>query len=134
MEYQKLLKIAMEKAPKKASTRERFEIPFPQVETQRNKTVIRNFKEIVDTLRRPPQHLAKYLMKELAAPGFLEGNTLILQTAVSNEMIMRKIESYAKEFVYCKVCGKPDTKLVKEDRLLFLICEACGAKSSVGRK
>lgn len=133
-EYQKLLEEAMERVPKKVIARERFEIPLPQVETQKTKTIVRNFKEIADVLRRPPQHLAKYLTKELAAPGSLEGNSLVLQTSVSGEMIMKKIEGYAKKFVYCKVCGKPDTKLVKEDRLLFLVCEVCGAKSSVERK
>ncbi len=133
-EYEKLLKLAMEKAPKKVFASDRFVIPEPRVETQKNKTTIRNLKEIADVLRRPVDHLAKYLMKELATPGFLEGETLVLQTSVSAEMVKKKIESYTKEFVYCKVCGKPDTKLVKEDRLSFIVCEACGAKSSVGKK
>ncbi|MEM3439613.1 MAG: hypothetical protein QXG32_01685 [Candidatus Bathyarchaeia archaeon] len=31
----------------------------------------------------------------------------------------------------CPICKMPDTKLLKEKRLTFLICEACGAKSSV---
>jgi translation initiation factor 2 subunit 2 len=73
-------------------------------------------------------------MKELATPGSIEGETLVLQTSITTEMVKKKIESYAKEFVYCKVCGKPDTKLVKEDRLSFIVCEACGAKSSAGKK
>jgi translation initiation factor 2 subunit 2 len=133
-EYEKLLKLAIEKVPKKVFARDRFIIPEPKVETQKNKTIIKNLKEIADVLRRPADHLAKYLMKELATPGSIESETLVLQTSITTEMVKKKIESYAKEFVYCKVCGKPDTKLVKEDRLSFIVCEACGAKSSAGKK
>jgi translation initiation factor 2 subunit 2 len=34
-------------------------------------------------------------------------------------------------FVTCPVCKRPDTKIVKEKRLSFLVCNACGAKSSI---
>ena len=40
----------------------------------------------------------------------------------------------SKEFVLCKECKKPDTELLKEDRLLFIHCLACGAKHSVRSK
>jgi translation initiation factor 2 subunit 2 len=133
-DYKKLLQLAVEKVPKNVSVRDRFEVPSLSVEIQKNKTIIKNFREICDVLRREPEHLSKYLSKNLATPAILEGGTLILQAVVSSEMIEKKIESYVKEFIYCKVCGKPDTKLVKEDRLLFMVCEACGAKSSVGKK
>jgi translation initiation factor 2 subunit 2 len=33
--------------------------------------------------------------------------------------------------VICPICKRPDTKIVKERRFHFLICEACGAKSSI---
>jgi len=43
----------------------------------------------------------------------------------------RLIERYLNQFVVCPVCKRPDTKIVKEKRLHFLVCEACGARSSV---
>ena len=43
-------------------------------------------------------------------------------------------EQYAKEFVICKECGKPDTQIEKEDRLSFLHCLACGAKHPIHSK
>jgi translation initiation factor 2 subunit 2 len=49
-------------------------------------------------------------------------------------MINEKIQEYVAEFVICKECKKPDTELVKEDRLTFIHCLACGAKKSVSRK
>ena len=38
---------------------------------------------------------------------------------------------YAHEFVFCPECGKPDTKLEKEDKFSFIKCLACGAKNYV---
>jgi translation initiation factor 2 subunit 2 len=43
----------------------------------------------------------------------------------------KKIELYAKEYVLCPECGKPDTKFLREDRFLFLRCEACGWKHPI---
>ncbi len=129
--YQQLLKKAFEKIPKKAYTGDRFKLPEVACEIQGNKTLIKNFGEIANVLRRDVSHLSKYLCKELATPCLIQGNTLILQTKASREIIQKKMEDYTKEFVYCKVCGEPDTKIIKEGRIFFLKCEACGAKSPI---
>lgn len=126
-----MLKSAMGKMPKKVDTSDRFKIPEAICEIQGNKTLIKNFNEITNGLRREASNLSKYLFKELATPGNIEGNMLILQTKVSGEMLQKKIEDYVKEFVYCKVCGEPDTKITKEGRITFMKCDACGAKSSI---
>lgn len=130
-EYEKLLKRAMERLPKKVDAKKRFEIPSVVMEISGNKTLLKNFREILSVLRRDESHLAKYLFKELAAPGNIQGDVLIFQSKIPKEILQKKIESYAKEFVFCKVCGEPDTNLVKEGRLVFMKCDACGAKSSV---
>ncbi|MCD6263176.1 translation initiation factor IF-2, partial [Candidatus Bathyarchaeota archaeon] len=41
---------------------------------------------------------------------------------------------YTKRYVICPVCKRPDTRIVKEKRLAFLVCEACGARSSIPHK
>lgn len=123
-----MLKRAYERLPKGIEEKERFEIPSVITEIQGNKTLLKNFSEILSVLRRDSKHLSKFLLKELATPGNIQGSFLIFQRKVPREMLQRKIEDYAKEFVYCKECKKPDTKLVKEERIYFLKCEACGAK------
>ncbi len=130
-DYQQLLRKAFEKMPKKVDVSDRFKIPEPVCEVQGNKTLIKNFGEIANIVRRDVSHLSKYLCKELATPCLMQGNTLILQTKASKEVIGKKIEDYTKEFVYCKVCGEPDTKIIRGGRVFFLKCEACGAKSLV---
>jgi translation initiation factor 2 subunit 2 len=127
--YDKLLDSALEKISKKFETKKRFQMPQVVSEVQGNKTILKNFFEIASSLRREPNHLAKYFTKELAAPASIQSDTLVLQTKVGRESLQKKLENYVKEFVYCKVCGQPDTKLEKEDRINFLKCDACGARS-----
>ncbi|MBI2543405.1 MAG: translation initiation factor IF-2 subunit beta [Candidatus Aenigmarchaeota archaeon] len=128
--YERLLENAIEKIPKKAHEKDRFQIPQAITEIQGNKTLIKNFSDIAGTLRREPGHLMKYLLKELATPGNIQGPALILQRKLPQDFIQQKIVNYVNEFVLCKVCGEPDTKFVKEGRITFIHCDACGGRSS----
>ncbi|MDP2749658.1 MAG: translation initiation factor IF-2 subunit beta [Nanoarchaeota archaeon] len=113
---------------------ERFEIPKVRGHLEGNKTIITNFTQMASTFRRPVEHLLKFILKELAAPGDLKGNLLIIGSKIPASRINEKIIKYAEEYVICKECGKPDTKLVKEDEQLFKRCQACGAKQPVQSK
>jgi len=117
--------------PKESKEKVRLEIPRPQVLIQGNQTFITNFEEIVNVMRRTPKHFAKFLFRELAKPGHIDGKRLILQGKVYQKLIEKKLDSYTKEFLYCKECNRPDTKLVKEGRITLMVCEACGAKQAV---
>ncbi|MEM5853458.1 MAG: translation initiation factor IF-2 subunit beta [Candidatus Aenigmatarchaeota archaeon] len=128
MNYEELLKKAMQSLPKKEEEKKRFVVPAIEFEFVGKKTLFKNFGQIATVLRRDQNHLSKYLLKELAVPGSVEGGTLILQRKLPISLLQEKLNSYIKKFVYCKVCGQPDTNLVKEDRLFFMVCEACGAK------
>ena len=74
------------------------------------------------------------MLKELAASGQKEGDRFILNNTVPSSKINQKVEEYAKEFVICKECKKPDTELLREERLTFIHCLACGARHSVRGK
>ena len=131
-DYPALLKRAKDRLPESAKhSGERFEIPKVTGHLQGSKTVISNFAQIVDALHREPQHLLKYLQRELASPAEIEGPRLVLKRKISASQINAKIVQYANEFVLCPDCKKPDTKLVKEDRFLYLRCTACGAKHPI---
>lgn len=129
--YEEMLKEAEEKLPKIVKEKRRLEIPKPQVLVQGNQTFITNFEEITNIMRRDPKHFAKFLFRELATPGHLSEKKLILQGKAGQNLIEKKLEAYIKEFLYCKECDRPDSKLVKEDRVTFLVCEACGSKKAV---
>lgn len=132
--YEKLLERAKANLPEIKQTTERFEIPKVTGHIQGNKTVISNFSMIAKTLNRDQNHLLKYLLKELASPGSIDGPRLILGRKISSSLINNKIEQYISEFVLCPVCKKPDTILKKEERITMMKCTACGAKNPVRTK
>jgi len=131
--YEQMLKEAEKKISRDTSKESRLEIPPPNVVIQGNKTFITNFTDIASSIRRDPKHFAKFLFRELAKPGHVDNNRLILQGKVMKNLVQNKIDAYMKEFVLCKECNRPDTQIIKEDRLVFLKCEACGAKQPLRR-
>jgi len=131
MSYEELLKKAMEKLPKKTESGKRFVVPAPEFEFSGTKTIFKNFSVMLNVLRRDSHHFSKYLCKELATPASVESSFLIFQRKLPSGILQEKVNSYIKEFVYCKVCSEPDTKIVKEDHTTFIHCEACGARYPV---
>lgn len=132
--YEKLLEHAYSKVRKVDTSKERFEIPKIEGHIEGKKTILTNFLQITSYLRRTPEHFQKFLLRELATPGQMEGDRLVLNNKIPSTKINQKIDEYANEFVLCRECGKPDTEIKKEDRLSFVHCLACGAKHSIRSK
>jgi len=133
-DYEKLLEKAYKEVKQIKGSGERFEIPKAEGRFEGRKTIITNFLPMANYLRRSPAHFQKFILKELAASGQIEGEKLVLNMKVPSSRINQKIEEYTKEFVICKECGKPDSELIKEERISFIHCLACGAKHSVRGK
>lgn len=129
--YEELLDRALEQIPRAIFESARFQIPEAEVATVGNRTIIRNFKNIATVLNREPAHLIKYLLRELGAAGDVQGVQAIFQGKFSKSIVDERIRRYAEEFVLCRECGKPDTKLERRERIYILRCEACGARTSV---
>ena len=132
--YEELLEEAYKKTKQIDSSNNRFEIPKIEGHFEGKKTILTNFLQIASHIRRKPEHFQKFILRELATSGHIEGDRLILNNTIPSAKINAKIEDYVKEFVLCKECKKPDTEIVKEDRLTFVHCLACGAKHSVRGK
>jgi translation initiation factor 2 subunit 2 len=126
MNYQDLLKKAREELPETIKDTSRFEIPKVKGHLQGNTTVLSNFIQIAKTLGREPSHLLKYILKELASPGKLDGQRVILGSKISAKLINSKIRQYTLNYVLCSDCGKPDTKIIEEKGQTLLKCTACG--------
>ncbi len=132
MDYDDLLDKAHKELPEDIGTGERFEIPTLEVFVEGNKTIIRNFSQILQKIRRTPEHILKYFSKEFAVPATPEGDRLILHRKLNRDLLNKKFTEYVKTYVICEQCGKPDTHI--EDtghRSKVLVCEACGARSAV---
>jgi translation initiation factor 2 subunit 2 len=131
MDYEAMLKEGIKHLPDSVLKKSMFEIPKVVGHLQGNRTIIANFRQIAQTLGREPTHLLKYIQKELATPGEIKPKGLILGRKVAASMINSKIRDYAVTFVLCPECGKPDTKLIDDERGVTLKCSACGVETKI---
>ncbi|HKS59899.1 MAG TPA: translation initiation factor IF-2 subunit beta [Thermoplasmata archaeon] len=129
--YRQLLDRAREKLPPVQIGTDRFQVPEPDVMTDGKNTVIRNFQEITQVLRREPEHVIAHLARELGCPGVLDLPRGVLKSRITREAIQQRLREYTEKYVICSECKRPDTHLSKEGRFTLLICEACGAQRPV---
>ena len=133
-EYEKLLTAAYKDIKPVESKIDRFEVPKIEGRLEGTKTILTNLNQIADYLRRDINHIIKYLSKQLATKANIKGQNVILTRKIPSKMINEKIELYVNNFVVCKECNKPDTEIIKQDRMDFIHCLACGAKHSISSK
>ena len=134
-EYENLLKRIKENlgdTVKESSTR--FELPVVDVMWEGQKTFLRNFSEFPKILRRDPDKVLQYLSKEFAVPAERLGEKAMFIGRRAPDDFTRLFQIYVKDYLECPTCTSPDTKILKENRISFLICEACGAKSTLKGK
>jgi len=117
--------------PEVSAKHERLEMPRLYVNTIGMRTIISNFKEVADSLDRDPQHILKFLTREMATAATFQDSRAIFQGKFRGDSFERLLQRYLESYVICPVCKRPDTRIVKEKRLSFLVCNACGAKSSI---
>lgn len=130
-DYNELLKRARSQLPEVSFKRERLEMPQLYVSMVGMRTTITNFKEVAAVLDRDPQHILKFLTREMATAATYHDGRAIFQGKFPRDTFEHLLQRYTEGFVTCPVCKRPDTKISKEKRLSFLICNACGAKSSI---
>ena len=134
-EYENLLKRIQDKlTDTKKQEKTRFELPPVDVMWEGQKTFLRNFTEFPKVLRREPDKVLQYLAKEFAVPAERIGDKAMFIGKRDPDDFTRLFQIYVKDYVECPTCKSPDTEVVKENRISFLICEACGAKSTMKGK
>ncbi len=130
-DYETLLKRARSQIPEVSSKKGRLEIPRLNYATVGMRTVVHNFREVAQALDRDPQHLLKYLSSEMATAATMQESRAIFQGKFRMDTFDKLLQRYMESYVICPICKSPDTKIVREKRLSFLVCAACGAKSAV---
>ncbi len=131
MEYENMLDQAYKELPEKTKEKSRFKMPTFESFIQGKETIVKNFTSVANTLRREPEQLLKYLSRELASVGTVDNGRLTLKGRFREEQLNKRLNDYARTYVLCDECKKPDTQLVHQDKILFLRCEACGAKKPI---
>jgi translation initiation factor 2 subunit 2 len=126
-----LLKRAKEALPKPVTSGERFQVPEADLIVEGKTTVLRNFLDITTAINRDPTQVLQYLLRELGTAGSLEDRRVVFKGKVTGAQVADRIKSYIDTYVICSECGRPDTRLIKEDRVAILECDACGARRPV---
>jgi len=133
--YEKLLKrIDSERSKNSAETDSRFELPAVDVMWEGQRTYLRNFSDFPKILRRDSAKLLQYLSKEFAVPAERIGDSAMFIGRRDPDDFTRLLKIYVNDYIMCPTCKSPDTRTEKEKRISFLICEACGAKSTIKGK
>ena len=118
LDYEKLLERSREGLEDVMQNAERFNPPKPEILHEGSKkTIIRNFSEIVDALRREENHLYKFLLQELGTAGSVDKRRLVLQGRVPERKINERIKSYIETFIVCQECNRPDTSFLRVGRI-----------------
>ncbi|MHA1783882.1 MAG: translation initiation factor IF-2 subunit beta [Candidatus Helarchaeota archaeon] len=136
MDYEEALKRAQGMIPTDVFEHKRFTIPRVEIYIEGGKTYLTNINAIATKLRREPNHILKYLLRELATRGSIRKkgsyiDALIFRGRFREFTLDSLIKKYAEKFVMCDNCNRPDTHLSKKDRFTFLVCEACGSRRTV---
>ena len=77
------------------------------------------------------------MLKKNNPSTFLTRLRMTDDSAVSKEKMTMLVKSgviivkMGMVFVICPLCGKPDTKIIKEGGVGFIRCMACGSKNPV---
>ena len=134
-DYERLLKRIEDKLGNSdEESGNRFELPIVDVMWEGQKTFLRNFSEFPKILRRDPDKVLQYLSKEFAVPAERLGDKAMFVGRRAPDDFTRLLQIYVKDYLECTTCKSPDTKVLKENRISFLVCEACGAKSTLKGK
>ena len=132
--YEALLHKAYEEVTEPSEDGERWSYPEPRVSIEGKTTILENFADIFSALRRDSDHLMKFFLGELGTSGKVDGSRVIFNGKFEESLFSPLIKSYVDDYVICSECGKPDTKLYKDDRVLMIKCEACGSHRPVRKR
>jgi translation initiation factor 2 subunit 2 len=126
-DYLKLLARARSLGATPQASTGRFVLPPVEGFIEGNNTVISNFGDILKKVRREPEVVLPWMLRELGRPGDLEGGRLTLRGAVPKATLEKVIHDFVNTQVLCSECSAPDTHIEKQGRIHVLRCEACGA-------
>jgi translation initiation factor 2 subunit 2 len=134
MEYATALTRAYDVLPETPrESGDRLQVPDPEGQTDGAFTRLTNLEAISKALGRDSAHLHRSIQRDLGTSGQFDGSTARYSGTFDIADFQAAIDAYVTEFVTCSECGLPDTRLVTEDGVDMLRCEACGAFRPVAK-
>ena len=134
MDYESSLNRAMDDVTDVQGSGERLSVPDVEAQKDGAFTRLTNLEAIADALSREPDHVHRFVQRELGTNGKFQDGVGRYNGNFSAHEFDAVIDSYVAEYVTCSECGLPDTRLVTEDRTQMLRCDACGAFRPVQKR
>ncbi|OHT09079.1 Domain found in IF2B/IF5 family protein [Tritrichomonas foetus] len=114
------------------SSSRRIALPAISITRKAKKTIFNNFTSVCQIMKRDPEHVKQYICTEQNTDASIDGSGgLVITGRLQQTTIEKYITQYVHFYVKCPVCGSMDTKLEKNNRLLFIVCNQCTAQRSV---
>jgi len=110
----------------------KLKLERPLVERKDRKTYVSNFGVLAKSINRLPFDLLKYFEEEIKIDMSLKpDNTLKIDKPVTNITVENVYKSYITNHIMCGSCHSLHTRIEREGRLSFMICDICLCKRSV---
>mgnify|MGYP001773268482 CR=1 FL=1 len=131
-EYEALLDRLYKKLPEKDMNVSGQTLPNLIILHIGTTTIIRNFSEYCDRIRRDNKICMRYLLKELGAPGSInENGQLVIQGKFASAVVSALMDRFLRSYVQCSTCKSLDTVLKIDKKIWYISCLACGAQTPV---
>lgn len=109
----------------------------PVITRKNKKTFIENFGAICNSLHRDSEAVRDYFEKSLALSGgditLSATNVLTITGSHTDNNLLKHLSDYTMIYVICseKGCGSGNTELLRENRILWLLCKRCNCKKAI---
>eukprot|EP01125_Pyxidicula_operculata_P021655 TRINITY_DN847_c0_g1_i2.p1 TRINITY_DN847_c0_g1~~TRINITY_DN847_c0_g1_i2.p1 ORF type:complete len:197 (+),score=29.48 TRINITY_DN847_c0_g1_i2:105-695(+) len=104
----------------------------PQIGRIGKKVIWTNFQKTCKTIDREIPHVKSFVEAELGSVCTLGAeNKLVIRGRFKSSEIQSILKKYIIEYVKCRTCNGPNTKLKKMNRNYFVTCDNCNASNCV---
>jgi len=110
---------------------------MPQIDRKNRKTQFVNFAAFCGSIKRDEQTIKKFIEIELNTTSSIlpSGGLLIdkMDKTTSESEMQNILMRYMTEFILCheKKCKSNNTKIVKDNRITYLVCNQCQSKKPI---
>lgn len=115
-----------------SDSKNRLSLARPEVTTVNKKTVVNNFREMCKKMSRDEIEVQMFFSEELLKKTSIDSKGGLVIWGLFRQKGIEKItRRYINQFILCKECGASQTKLEKQDRILYMECSKCHSKKAI---
>jgi len=95
------------------------------IESQKNKTVITNLKEVGDDINRNPETIAMFFKKKMSISISYKKNLFVTTAVLDYKQMHSLLREFIEMFVLCNKCQLPEINIIVEKKKIEGVCQSC---------